>query len=269
MRNSIALLIGFVSIAPSACASLTNLAGGVLIAHYEAQVQFSLDPPAEGWCQAYEPFAISDPTEQVNRVDVATATGIVWYVLAAWDEEKQWCAVEYGLGEFSQDLFDFTDWGPCFPSMGIEIPIPSGWPRPDCGTAFVIIDEPWIGACEAVYFFAGYVYPEAGPGVIPLSLDPCPSPPFGGTGNCTDPGHRWEAECFGALGINTEGIFCNPPDIFSVCCIGIECHILSEEQCIQAGGTYHPEWEHCDPNPCGHTPVEVAHWGTIKALYRP
>src|SRR5581483_10137668 len=35
------------------------------------------------------------------------------------------------------------------------------------------------------------------------------------------------------------------------CCVGEDCSILSEADCIAAGGTFQGVGTSCDPNPCG------------------
>ncbi len=44
--------------------------------------------------------------------------------------------------------------------------------------------------------------------------------------------------------------------------------LYSEDDCEAIGGTWHPDWNLCEPNPCETTPPNDATWGRIKALYR-
>ena len=193
-----AALIGL--LIPSANADPTDLTGGVFIAHYPAALQFSSDPPPEGWCHHYnESFALEVCEEQVNRVD--TPSAIAWFVLAAWDEEKEWCGTQFGFDSYGPGIFGFVDWGPCYPVNGIEFASP-GWPGPNEGTACVTSStDTWSGNLVPVYFFAGYAYAE---GI--LSLAPDPRMGFGGTANCPFPPSTFSAARHGGLGLFTDGI---------------------------------------------------------------
>lgn len=37
---------------------------------------------------------------------------------------------------------------------------------------------------------------------------------------------------------------------FHVCCITTTCLLMLEVECDSQGGTWYPEWDSCDPNPC-------------------
>jgi hypothetical protein len=205
-----------------------DLTGGVFIAHYVPELGYTSDPPADGWCEAYAPYAIQSCQEQNVRIDVAgDELPCIWYVLSAWCEPKVWCGTEFGLGGFDPALFTFVDWEPCFPPTGgLEIPyFPA---EPYSGTAFVTTGDPWEGAIVPVYYFGGYAH--AGFGTIPLAVDPATG--FGGWADCLPPVHSFAAECFGALGINAEGTVCLPDS---------------------SGGP---------------SPTEAGTWGRIKSIYR-
>jgi hypothetical protein len=226
-----------------------NLENGLLVAHHEPQVEFSHDPPPGGWCELYAPYAISDTSQVVARMDAGSGEGRVWFVLAAWSEEKEWCGVEFGLGDYDAALFAVTSSGPCFPpGGGLEIPGP-GWPGPTSGTSFVVTSQPWDGNFMPLYAFAGYVYAEAGPGVIPLAEHPQSG--FGGWGSCDTPPELYAAVCFGAMGVNTDGVVCPfPPPPLGACCLEGSCLVLTEEECQELDMQWYPEWPSCDPNPC-------------------
>ena len=110
----------------------------------------------------------------------------------------------------------------------MEIPGP-GWPGPNSGTSFVRGEGwSWTGSFVPVYHFVGYAYP--GETVIPLGLGPTGPYPFGGWVNCLSPvPERFDAVDFGGMGINTNGIYAEPP---------------------------------------GPSPVENTTWGAMKAIYR-
>jgi hypothetical protein len=126
MRRAILLSVGLLMIG-TAHGDSSNLEGGVLIAHHPAGLQYSA---GTDWCQRYvEEFAIDSCSEQHNRIDLDGNEGQspVWFVLAAWTENKQWCGTEFGLGQYDPDVYAFTEWGPCSPGENLEIPT-ENWP---------------------------------------------------------------------------------------------------------------------------------------------
>ncbi len=226
-------------------------------------MQFSSDPPPEGWCQHYlSHHAIDSCGAQVNRID--TYDGVIWFVLAAWSEAKQWCGTEFGLGSFDPASFEFTDYGPCYPDEGLEIPT-DGWPGPGEGTAFVTTTADWDGNLIPVYYFCGYAYAED---FLPLSPDPATG--FGGTSNCLSPPESWSADAYGGMGLFTDGVYACPEGGIlgggsggglgpqgsdeAVCCFEEHCRVTTHENCAAACGDFYPEWLDCDPNPCSGPP---------------
>lgn len=197
------IVIGSLLVISAAGASTSNLEQGVFIAHHPTAMQFSTTPPPGGWCESYlTSHAIDACEEQVNRID--TYNPVLWFVLAAWSEEKEWCGTEFGFGEFDPGIFEFVDFGPCFPEDGLEIPT-QDWPDPGDGTAIVVTGETWRGNFTPVYFFAGYAYSL---GVIPLSTDPATD--FGGTSNCETQPEAWPADAFGGMGLFCDGTYACP-----------------------------------------------------------
>ncbi len=252
-------------VAGSAAADPANLEGGAFIAHFPTGMEFSSDPPAGGWCQEYwDHFRIEDCEDQVNRID--TTDQVIWFVLAAWAEEKEWCGTEFGLGEFDPSIFSITDRGPCWPEDGLEIPTAS-WPGPGEGTAIVATGTPWEGNFVPVYWFAGYAYEE---GLIPLAADPATD--FAGTSNCANPPQAWAADSLGGMGLFADGTYVCPPvgqggglapgqtgqqggedpplEEIAACCFGTSCSLLTEQQCYDLVGLFLPQYPICDPNPC-------------------
>ena len=54
-----------------------------------------------------------------------------------------------------------------------------------------------------------------------------------------------------------------------VCCLDHTCVIVTQLECQQQGGYWHPEWTTCEPNPCEiYTPSDESSWGQIKSLYQ-
>jgi hypothetical protein len=78
-----------------------------------------------------------------------------------------------------------------------------------------------------------------------------------------------------AYGTDTGGTFtltyeitCPTPEY--VCCVGHDCYLLTEAECAEMQGIWHPEWDDCGPpNPCDiYTPADKSTWGKIKDTYR-
>ncbi|MCK4304276.1 MAG: hypothetical protein KAY24_08545 [Candidatus Eisenbacteria sp.] len=250
----------------AASADPSNLEDGVFIAHYASSLQFSSSPPPEGWCQHYlNHFPINSCDGQLNRID--TGDGSIWFVLAAWQNDKEWCGVEFGLAEYDEASYLITAHAGCFPEGGLEI-ASVGWPGPNEGTTLVVTGLPWQGNFVPVYFFAGYAYHE---GIIPLASNPVSG--FGGTANCGAVPTKWSAAQFGAIGLFTDGQYVCPTGIGPpgpiACCIGEDCHLLSPSTCIDLGGVPHFELDSCEPDPCqSPSPVLERNWGRIKWDYR-
>lgn len=229
-----------------------NLADGVLIAHYVPELGYTTEPPALGWCGEYlANYAIDNCDDQNNRIDVSDFLPASWFVLAAWGEEKTWCAVEFGFGEYNPDHFVFGEYNPCFPQAGLEITTPD-WPGPGEGIALAVSGHPWQGNFGPVIHFGGYAYGYGGETMIPLDVDPPTG--FAGTANCVSPPEQFAAVCLGGLGINMDGIWCCPPMPEPWVCCDPEtgaCEILFEEECLAQGWDWRPDLgQTCDPNPC-------------------
>jgi hypothetical protein len=242
-------------------ADIDDLSEGVFIAHHVQEISFTSDPPAEGWCDAYSAHAIGAAEEQVNSV-TGPRDNVMWVVLSAWQEEKQWSGAQFGFLGFDPDLFVFYDYGPCYPAAdGLEISS-LNWPAPNTGTAMVIAGgSPWSGNYVPVYWFAGYAYgPPSGQTVIPLGPDPMRG--FCGWTAVSPPYLEYEAICLGGMGINAVGEACWPavvqPDRFACCLPSGSCVILTESACLAGGGEWLAGTPSCDPNPCTPLPAERA-----------
>lgn len=249
--------------AMSAQADPHNLAGGALIAHNAGYYGRYQTPNCETYFQ-YNPITSCD--EQNNTME--SGNQYAWFVIAAFDEDKEWCGVQFGFDNFDPLLLAFVEYAPCFPGLGLEIPS-GGWPGPLEGTSFVIRDTPWTGNWLPVYWFHVYAYGYNGPGLVQLIPDPSVPVHFGGFCNCGSPPHLWDA-ALGGMGVDQPGTWVCWGWHESVCCIGTDCAIvLSEHECTGLGGEYHPEWTSCGPpNPCGATPAATTTWGSLKQMYR-
>lgn len=228
----------------------SNLAGGALIAHYDPMYIWS-DAP----CDDYFMYPLTTCDDQLNRVDTSTYVEVTWYVIADWDtvEGKVWCGCQFGFSPYDPGIMYFLNATPCYPpDGGLEIASP-GWPGPDEGTAIVATGAAWEGDMLPQYAFNAYAYGYGSPDVVQLVPDPSVANPFGGFGNCESPPESWDA-ALGGLGVNMDGTYvCGEPQVEDfVCCVEEECIIVhAEQECIDLGGEFHPEWDNCGPpNPC-------------------
>lgn len=231
-----------------------DLRGGVLIAHYVPELGYSSDPPAEGWCGAFAPYAITDPADQNTRIDVpGDYAALSWYVLAAWTEEKDFCGVQFGLDAYDPALMSILEYAPCFPATGgLQIEGPS-WPGPGQGIQLVVTGDSWSGNLVPVCWFGGYAYAAAAPGTVALTVDAVTGPePFGGFVNCLNPPESAAATGFGVLGVDQDGLAVYPfePPPRRACCVDEDCEILTLAQCDSILGLWLEETLSCSPNPC-------------------
>jgi hypothetical protein len=249
----------------------TDLDGCALIAHHVPGFVLSENACDDYYLPENDPLTCCE--DQINRIDTEAYAEAHWFVIAAFDEDKEWCGAQFGFSDHG-DIFVFVaaECGACFPpGGGIEIPSP-GWPGPNEGNAFVTLGTPWIGNFIPIYHFYGFAYGYGAPGVVQLTPDPTVAGyPFAGLGNCTDPPIKYDAH-LGGLGVNMDGIYVCGEMAYSdpsVCCHGVHCWIVyAQWDCEEHGGEWHPEWHHCDPNPCSPSPAGAASWGAIKSLYR-
>jgi len=263
MRRAIWVFAVAVLLGPAAMAQVDILTGGALVVHHEALIVFSFDAPAGGWCSAYTPYAISNSSQEVVRIDGPSEVPMIWYILAAWSEPKVFCGVQFGFTNYTPpDCWAFNDFEDCYPAQGgLEIPS-ANWPGPGEGTAFVASGTAWEGNWIPVYKFSGKAYDVGtyGSTVIQITdFDPGPGP-FCGFSNCQNPPQSYEVSPNtgrgnqrGGMGINTAGVAASPIlTINRVCCNGVFCSITSEEECENGGGVWYADLTSCtEPeNPC-------------------
>ena len=232
---------------PNPCLPYADLFGGCMIVHYVPEMEWTDNAPPEGWCQNYsDNFALAQSQDQLTRIDYAAQTSM-WFILGAWDQSKEFCGVQFGFDDYNPAAYAFYEDGPCFPSGGLMLPS-ANWPGPNEGVGLVVTGDPWFGNYVPVYYFAGYAYSDET--LIALCADSTIAVPFGGFRNCEESPSAWDAACFGAMGINQDGIECHPAGGPKVCCVGVECFIVSQGECTDMGGVWHEELDTCDPNPC-------------------
>lgn len=233
-----------------------DLIGGVLICHAPAGLEYSSDPPPGGWCSHCELTSCEDA-----RNDEIEGPASVWFVVAAWAGPREWCGVEFGL-ELDPATYTLTDWGPCAPSEVLELSSPA-WPAPGTGTAIVVTGTPWEGNFLPVYWFCGYAY---APGVVLLTDNPETT---GATTFANCEMEESDAACWGAIGFGqgSWGLDCCPPPPADewVCCFFHDCVILQEDDCLNQGGEFHPEFGDCDDNPCDDV-VSVQSYATAVVI---
>ena len=219
----------------------SDLTGGTLICHSPTTVAYS---PGLDWCQKYyDEFQLNDSQDQQPFLTSAGDTK-VWYVIGGWDGARNFCGFEFGFDDYETTLFYFQEWGNCG-IAGTEVPM-GGWPGPNTGTVLGYSDT-MSGDLVPIYWFAGYSYYS---GQIPLTVNA--NSGFGGFQNCLSPAHSFDATCFGVMGINTDGVECHPdgePQPWA-CCVGLDCYVLTIEDCALAGGEWQGEGVTCDPDPC-------------------
>jgi len=137
-------------------ADIDDLSQGVIIAHYPPDFAYSAGMP---WCDEYDnTYSIASCGEQNNRIDGGSTPDdrVVWYIVSAFEEDKQWAGTSFGLGGYTSTLFYFTAYGPCL-ADGLETSTGS-WPGPNQGTTVVATTSNWEGNFQVVYHFEGYTY---------------------------------------------------------------------------------------------------------------
>lgn len=247
MKKMLLILAALGICAGSAMADPSELSGGVLIAHRPLDLVYSA---GEDWCARYaDTYAITSSADQINRSDVTTNIDNqdVWFVIAAFAEDKVWCGTQFGLGDFDPMAWYMTSGGGNCLANSLEIPT-AGWPAPMTGISIAATDVQNVGNYVPVYWFEGYTY-SGDPVVIPISVDP--SQDFLGFGNCEAPAGVWSAEG-GAMGFFTDGVAVHPqaPPEPQVCCDEFGgCTLMLADACEAAGGIVFDETS-CDGFQC-------------------
>ncbi|MFC1572441.1 right-handed parallel beta-helix repeat-containing protein [Candidatus Eisenbacteria bacterium] len=251
------------SLTGSSRASVTDLSGGVFITHYAPSIEQTGNEPDEGWGDFYlaSADAISSSGQQNTQIPDAEVWSI-WFILAAWDEYKEFCSFEIGLGDYTAEDYGFLSNGSCTPGNGADLELPtSGWPGPNEGTSVNSTGGAWTGNFVPIYFFTGYAYYG---GTIPLAPSPEPRNAASFT-TCEGVPVDFEAVCLGAMGLLSEpGTACGPIPETAACCIGSVCAVLADSDCSVLGGVWLAEVTTCEPDPC--TPVACCIDDTCQLL---
>jgi hypothetical protein len=241
---------------PNPC--MDDLSYGAFLAHYAPSLVFTTDTPDGGWGEALQDSedAIDACEDQLNRID-GHGPHMMWFIISAWVEDRVWCATQVGIAGYDPATWAFHDNGPVYPGGGSGLEILTGnFPHgdPPGGPSGVILGPEggeWGPAnFEPIWWFEGYAYDY---GTTAIALDVDPSTGFGGWFNCENPPSEFPADCFGAMGVGTDGIYCCPESVppERACCFEDgACLLLIEAECEAAGGTWYPWAQVCDPNPC-------------------
>jgi hypothetical protein len=186
--------------------------------------------------------------EDTQPTAAPDANGVEWFVvLAAGCDPLSFNTITFGVGTYSTGECYVGYYGPCRGDLNpLEISS-AGWPGPNSGTSVSWSPNCLSGMIVPVYYFGVYAY---GAGIVPLGDEfpdqtaafvSCDSPPeqdivagFGSFG------------CGGAVG-QVVCPDCAPPPT-GACCIGPDCFLLTEEDCLGQGGEF--IGGDCDPNPC-------------------
>jgi hypothetical protein len=236
--KKVLLALAMLSLVGSAVADEANLFGGVLIAHHPDGLVYS---EGEEWCARYmDTYFITDAADQNPRSDRMSdvVDKDVWFVIAAFHEEKVWCGTQFGLGDFDPYGWYMTSSGGNCLANSLEIPT-AGWPAPMTGISIAATDVQYAGNFVPIYWFEGYTY-TGEPTLVPVTVDP--SQDFIGFGNCEAPAGVWSADG-GTMGFFTDGVPVYPippPDPIACCDEFGGCVMLLEEECLEAGGMPYP-----------------------------
>lgn len=263
MRTPLTVIVLASLLSASAIAGPDDLWGGLLVVHHVPALTYSSVPPPGGWCEAYGTHAIHSLDQVIASIFTPGVQPAVWFVLAAWElEDKRWCEVDLGFGDFDPGAFAFATAAPCFPGTGFEMPT-AGWPGPNEGTAIAAMGDPWQGNWVPVYVFGGYAYGYAGgraggdsDRATRIVLGPDPATGAIGFRTCSRPQPQfftvYEPQR-GALGINCVGIVPEypPPSPPGACCTCYDpCKYIPEEECLASGGWWLGPLVSCEPDPC-------------------
>jgi hypothetical protein len=271
MRRLMLLLILIWASAVSTMADPNDLAGGVLITHYVHQYPVRYYT----YCSEFDHNSsvnIDDAADQVCRMDDVSDLyePTIWYVVAAFHEDKVWCGTQFGLGDYNPYGFYLT--GVRFVNCldnSLEIPSP-GWPGPNSGISIAATDVQWEGNYRPICWFMGYTYlayyqDDYTPTLI--EVVEYPGQDFLGFGNCEAPSQVWPAEG-GALGIFMDGIAVYPKTPGACCFEDGGCIVMIDSDCLASGGEWQGEATDCTPSPCPVSASDEHSWGDIKVLYQ-
>jgi len=254
--------------------AMGNNGGGVLMVHFDRTIRMELAGqfPSYYFDQFYDagygcdPLGPGEDCEDYRLLhpctygadldpallDVAPSVQppMMWVVAVFPDTTcVEIAAVEFGLGEITGSI----EIGGSGTLAQAAFPSP-GWPGSYTGIRYEF--NPPLTSHEVPLC---YISGQPGMGGARTALAPHPNNDYilfwDTAGNVTRAVIGPEP-CPYAVGSwnNAGNPGCNPdvPMTFNpmVCCLGDECRILTEDDCLNAGGQWHPDWDSCTPNPC-------------------
>jgi hypothetical protein len=193
--------------------------------------------------------------EDTQPVAQPNVDGVEWFVvLAAGANPLAFNTVTFGVGTYDSGACYIGLYGPCSADLNpLEIPS-GGWPGPNSGTSVSWSPNCLTGMLVPIYYFGVYAY---APGTIPLG-DEYPGQTAAFV-SCDSPPEEDAIERFGSFGCGGgQGVRECPtgPPPTGACCIGPDCFMLTEEDCLGQGGEF--IGGPCDPNPCEPPPADGA-----------
>ncbi len=196
MRTLFLLLLAPLLIASLAQADPDDLSGGVLLVHAPPSLTYTA---SASWCDSTH---LDDCEDQVTSIPTDSSKTVVWFILSAWAEEKSFTAVEFGLGDFDEESFLFSESGLCLDhAMALYH---GDWPGPNTGVAIATNTEPWMGQLVPIFWAAGVNYAAAD--TIAITENPATEH----AGWVSESRESFDAECLGALGLGEPGTNCWP-----------------------------------------------------------
>jgi len=247
------LVVGFVA--------LILALPGVAPAGTNPGVKLMVHGNVDGVDTAGDPFtAIPAPANVSDFREYATQdpNGVEWFILCVVSPEENspnFNTVEFGTStDFDTGVGYIGFWGPIDPGapfFPLEVSTAT-WPNDRAeGTAISWAPGCFTAHIQPIYYMG--VYPYAG-GPIPLGPHPVQGQ---SVVDCEDdPGSDELAE------LPTLNISQTP-----VCCLPETCEILTQEDCVNAGGTFTMGEFSCYADPCP-SPTQNSTWGSIKQTYR-
>jgi hypothetical protein len=251
MKRMLLTLALFGMTAGAAMADPLDLTGGVFILHAPPGIDYTVDPPPEGWCG--EAIWVTDCPGQVNTIPGDDVTEHVWYILNNFWESKTFKAVEYGI-VYDPDLYLYAVSQLCTPSaaLTIEHPATGAWPAAGSGISIALTGEPyWSGTMVATGMIHGFHYTYFDPTTITLG----PMPASGSIGWLSPNLTTYPPACIGVLGIDMAGVACcsEAPVYPQACCFADgHCADLLPAVCVEQGGVVYPDL--CDATDCPQPP---------------
>jgi hypothetical protein len=239
------LLAALAAIAGPRPASAGANEGGVLILHCNQGLVFTAETGFNGYA------GLEDCRNAVTQVP-GDGEGVVYFVLAAFDEfaAPQVMGVDFGI-ELSSPTAEPARWGVSGSGEPFYVADDS-WPGSGTGIGITWM-EPLNRRLNEICWFAGYA--DSGQ-TVKLTRHPLHG------GNFVDNGWPRETDPivgFGRLGFGVAGFNpCTGEETTGACCVGVDCRLLVQDECLVAGGVFMGEDATCEPSPCNVAGLALA-----------